>query len=58
MYEGQLIEYTVKPILGDLANWLLVKAQLTGIFVFRFQAIDKLFGKYKGSLKENQVVVQ
>lgn len=117
MYEGQLIEYTVKPvlgiplywmteityakdqlyfideqrfgpyslwhhqhhfkeieegvemtdivhyklplwILGDLANTLLVKSQLKGIFQYRFQAVDKLFGKWKGGSEENQVVFQ
>lgn len=116
MYEGQLIEYTVKPIfgiplywmteithvkdklyfideqrfgpyslwqhqhhfkeieggvemtdivhyklplwvLGDLANSLIVKTQLQEIFHFRFQAVDKLFGKWSGSLKENQVII-
>ena len=31
--------------LGDLANVLFVKKQLQGIFEYRYQAVEKLFGK-------------
>lgn len=33
--------------LGDLAQWILVKKQLQGIFDYRFQAVEQLFGTYK-----------
>ncbi len=110
MYEGQIIEYTVKPILGiplywmteithvknqqyfideqrfgpyslwhhqhhfkeieggvemtdivhyklpmwflgDIANVVMVKNQLRGIFDFRYLAVDIKFGKWKGEQK-------
>jgi len=31
--------------LGDIANSLLVKRQLKGIFDFRFKKVESLFGK-------------
>jgi ligand-binding SRPBCC domain-containing protein len=114
MYEGQIIEYTVKPILGiplywmteithvkdkqyfideqrfgpyclwhhqhhfkeieggvemtdivhyklpmwflgDIANMVMVKSQLRGIFDFRFVAVEIKFGKWKEEQK-NQIV--
>ena len=114
MYEGQIIEYTVKPILGiplywmteithvkdkqyfideqrfgpyclwhhqhhfkeiecgvemtdivhyklpmwflgDIANVVMVKNQLRGIFDFRYLAVDIKFGKWKGE-QQNQIV--
>ena len=33
-------------ILGDVANWLLVKAQLKKIFSFRFKVVEEKFGKW------------
>lgn len=33
-------------ILGNLANSLLVKSQLSNIFTFRFEKTEKLFGKW------------
>jgi ligand-binding SRPBCC domain-containing protein len=35
-------------ILGTIAHQLLVKKQLSGIFNYRYSAIEKLFGKYQG----------
>lgn len=32
--------------LGDLANWLFVKRQLQGIFDFRRQKVEEIFGTY------------
>jgi len=114
MYEGQIIEYTVKPILGiplywmteithvqkhryfideqrfgpynlwhhqhhfkeiqggvemtdivhyklplwflgDIANGLMVKNQLKGIFNYRFEAVQKQFGEW-GAGAENNLV--
>ena len=34
-------------ILGDIANTLFVKKQLTGIFDFRFKVVEDRFGKWK-----------
>lgn len=33
--------------LGDIAQWILVKNQLQGIFDYRFKAVEALFGTYK-----------
>jgi len=33
-------------ILGDIANVILVKNQLKGIFDYRFEAVEKRFGKF------------
>lgn len=38
--------------LGDIANVIMVKAQLTGIFNFRYTAVDKKFGKFPGAVNE------
>lgn len=35
-------------ILGDMANTLLVTAQLRDIFQYRFSAVEKRFGQWKG----------
>jgi ligand-binding SRPBCC domain-containing protein len=35
-------------ILGDIANTLLVTAQLREIFQYRFSAVEKRFGQWKG----------
>jgi ligand-binding SRPBCC domain-containing protein len=35
-------------ILGSIANSILIKKQLQGIFDFRTVALEKMFGKYKG----------
>lgn len=35
-------------ILGDIANTLLVTAQLRDIFNYRFSAVEKRFGKWNG----------
>lgn len=32
--------------LGDIANTVLIKSQLNSIFEFRFQAVEKEFGKF------------
>ncbi|MES2649685.1 MAG: SRPBCC family protein [Bacteroidota bacterium] len=34
--------------LGDFANWLFVKRQLAGIFSFRFNKAEEVFGKWTG----------
>jgi ligand-binding SRPBCC domain-containing protein len=34
--------------LGSIANSILIKKQLQGIFDFRTVALEKMFGKYKG----------
>ncbi len=36
-------------VLGDLANSILVKAQLRGIFNYRFKAVDEKFGTWAGA---------
>jgi ligand-binding SRPBCC domain-containing protein len=36
-------------ILGKLANTLLVRNQLKGIFDYRFKKVEELFGKWPGS---------
>ena len=36
-------------MLGDIANRLLVRAKLKSIFDFRFEAVEKLFGKWTTS---------
>ncbi len=33
-------------ILGDIANSIMVKKQLNGIFNYRFEAVEKRFGRY------------
>jgi hypothetical protein len=33
-------------ILGDIAHALFVKAQLNHIFDYRFEAVDKKYGKF------------
>jgi ligand-binding SRPBCC domain-containing protein len=33
--------------LGDIANTIMVKSQLQGIFDFRFTAVESMFGTYK-----------
>ena len=38
--------------LGDIANVLMVKSQLTGIFNFRYSAVDKKFGTFSGAVNE------
>ena len=35
-------------ILGDLANIILVKSELTKIFEFRFAVVEQKFGGWKG----------
>lgn len=40
--------------LGDLANALMVRQQLRGIFAYRYAAVDRLFGAWPGA--ENRVV--
>jgi hypothetical protein len=43
-----LIHYKVPGwILGDLANSLLIKRQLEGIFEFRFKRVEEVFGVWK-----------
>lgn len=44
-----LIHYRV-PLgwLGDVANWLFVRAQLEGIFKYRWEKLETLFGKMAG----------
>ena len=39
-------------ILGDIANTIMVKAQLKGIFNFRYKAVDDKFGKWPGAVNE------
>ncbi len=39
-------------ILGDIANTILVKAQLRGIFNHRFKAVDEKFGSWPGALNK------
>ena len=39
-------------ILGDIANTVMVKAQLKGIFNFRYKAVDDKFGKWPGAINE------
>jgi ligand-binding SRPBCC domain-containing protein len=39
-------------ILGDIANTIMVKAQLKGIFNFRYKAVDEKFGKWPGAVNE------
>ncbi len=36
--------------LGNIANTLFVKAQLTKIFEFRFKVVEDLFGKWPGAV--------
>ena len=38
--------------LGDIANVILVKKQLSGIFNYRFKAVDEKFGKWQGAINE------
>ena len=38
--------------LGDIANTILVKNQLKGIFNFRYQAVEEKFGKLSGAINE------
>jgi ligand-binding SRPBCC domain-containing protein len=38
--------------LGDIANVILVKSQLRGIFNYRYQAVDAKFGKWQGAVNE------
>ena len=38
--------------LGDIANTILVKNQLKGIFNFRSQAVDEKLGKFSGAINE------
>jgi ligand-binding SRPBCC domain-containing protein len=38
--------------LGDIANIILVKSQLRGIFNYRYKAIDEKFGKWQGAINE------
>ena len=39
-------------LLGDIANVILVKAQLRGIFGYRFTAVEAKFGKWNGAVNE------
>lgn len=38
--------------LGDIANIIMVKAQLRGIFNHRYKAVDERFGSFKGAVNE------
>ena len=38
--------------LGDIANIILVKSQLRGIFNHRYKAVDEKFGKWQGAINE------
>ncbi len=38
--------------LGDIANVILVKSQLRGIFNHRFVAVEQRFGKWNGAVNE------
>ncbi len=38
--------------LGDIANTIMVKSQLKGIFNYRYKAVDDKFGKWPGALNE------
>ncbi len=40
--------------LGDIANTIMVKSQLKGIFNYRYKAVDDKFGKWPGA--QNEVV--
>lgn len=51
-----LIHYKVPGwLLGDLANSLFIRKQLEGIFSFRTEKVEALFGKWKG-IKSPQVL--
>lgn len=39
-------------ILGDIANTILVKAQLKGIFNHRYKAVDKKFGQWPHAINK------
>jgi ligand-binding SRPBCC domain-containing protein len=39
-------------ILGDIANTIMVKSQLKGIFNYRYKAVDDKFGKWPGAVNE------
>ncbi|TXT33780.1 MAG: hypothetical protein FD136_698, partial [Chitinophagaceae bacterium] len=39
-------------LLGDIANIIMVKAQLRGIFNHRYKAVDERFGSFKGAVNE------
>ena len=36
-------------VLGSMANSLLIKGQLKSIFDFRYTAVEKEFGQWKGN---------
>jgi ligand-binding SRPBCC domain-containing protein len=38
--------------LGDIANVILVKSQLKGIFNYRYKAVDEKFGKWPNAVNE------
>ncbi len=38
--------------LGDIANTIMVKSQLKGIFNYRYKAVDDKFGKWPDALNE------
>jgi ligand-binding SRPBCC domain-containing protein len=38
--------------LGDIANTIMVKSQLKGIFNYRYKAVDDKFGKWPGAVNE------
>jgi hypothetical protein len=38
--------------LGDIANVIMVKSQLRGIFGHRFTAVEARFGKWNGATNE------
>jgi ligand-binding SRPBCC domain-containing protein len=42
--------------LGDIANALFVKAQLKGIFDYRFSKLHELFGEYDKGSKSNTIL--
>ena len=48
-----IVQYkTPLGILGDLANWLVVKKKLRKIFEFRFRKVEELFGQWPGGQED------
>jgi ligand-binding SRPBCC domain-containing protein len=48
-----LVHYKI-PLgwLGDMANSLFIRKQLDGIFEFRFNRVEEMFGKWETSAVE------
>ena len=45
VYMTDLLHYAIPyGLIGNLANWLIVKNKIDEIFAYRFEAVERIFG--------------